>query len=124
MGAQFSLSPTMVSRKLAALAFIRDYIEQRGASPSLGEIAQALGVDDRKTAMKAVRALERDGHILRRPGPRGIMLPDRIAEALRQLRQAGFVVNEDILHPGAALSRATLSPLPLVPAFEDVSLEE
>ena len=36
MEVPYRLSPTMVSRKLAALAFIRDYIERRGESPSLG----------------------------------------------------------------------------------------
>ena len=123
---RYRLSPTMVSRKLIALAFIRDYIERTGGSPSLGEIAAAIGTDDRKLAQKAVRALAGDGHIIRQPGPRGITLPGRVADAVRELRKAGYVVDEHILHldrPGGS-SVTTLWHLPLVPPFEDVPLEE
>ena len=40
--------------------------------------------------------LEKDGLILRRPGERGLALPSVRDEAIRQLRQLGFTVDEDI----------------------------
>lgn len=66
---QFRLTPAMSSRKLQALAVIRRYIAKWEASPSLGEIAGALGVS-RQRALKLVRALEKDGLVTRTPGQR------------------------------------------------------
>ena len=43
MGAPHRLTPTMASRKLLALDFIKGYFPKWGASPSLREIANALG---------------------------------------------------------------------------------
>lgn len=93
------LQPAMASRKLLMLAFIRAYIGRWGGSPSLSEIAEGTG-SSRDGVKKALRALEAEGLILRRPGARGIALPDRLADAVRELRAHGFTVDDDILrHP-------------------------
>lgn len=90
------LQPAMASRKLLVLAFIRGYIARWGGSPSISEIAE--GTKSSKGAVKvALRALATEHRIIRRPGNRGITLPERVADALRELRDAGFIVDDDVL---------------------------
>lgn len=86
------LSAEMASQRLLVLDFVRRYIERWKYSPSQGEIAAALDIDSGKVR-RAIRSLARDGMIVRRPGSRGLMLPEAEAEAVRQLRALGWVVN-------------------------------
>lgn len=88
------LAPDMASFRLLVFAFVRDYIGLMGASPSYGEIAAKL-TSNRKRVMKAIRWLEREGLVLRTPGPRGLKLPSMREEAVRQLRDLGWIVDED-----------------------------
>ena len=69
------LSPTMTSRKLLTLKFIRQYFADHDGSPSLSEIAEGIGVS-RRRALDHVQTLARERRIGRRPGPRGIYLID------------------------------------------------
>ena len=85
----------MASFRLLVLGFVRDYIGLMGASPSYGEIAAEL-YSNRKRVMKAVRSLERDALLIRAPGPRGLRLPSLRDAALRQLRDAGYFIDEDL----------------------------
>ncbi|APX64579.1 hypothetical protein AV944_00505 [Sphingomonas sp. LK11] len=104
------LQPAMVSRKLLVLTFIRAYVHRWNGSPSIAEIAQGIGAS-RTRVQAALRALEQEEKIIRRPGARGIMLPDRLQEAVRDLRAAGFVVDEDIV-------RGPFPILPLTPELD------
>jgi hypothetical protein len=99
------LSPAMASQRLLVLDFVRGYISRWGGSPSYGEIAAELKIE-RVTAWRAVRSLVDDGLLARRPGPRGLSLPDAEADALRQLRALGWVVNPEDLH----VTKARLLP--------------
>lgn len=105
------LTPGMVSRRLLVLAFVRSYIEQWGASPSYGEIAAGVGVN-RARAYQLVRKLVSSGQLLRRPGPRGLTLPDTRDEAVRALRELNWTVDEDL---GQALAPYTHSRLIAAP---------
>lgn len=89
------LKPEMASRRLLVLAFVRQYIERWKRSPSYGEIAAGVGVG-RARAHQLVRRLVADGQLLRTPGPRGLSLPDKRDEAIRQLRELGWSVDEDV----------------------------
>ncbi len=89
------LRPEMASFRLLVLAFVSEYISRYKVSPSQGEIRHALDTD-RSRVRNALRSLEKDGLILRRPGERGLALPSVRDEAIRQLRQLGFTVDEDI----------------------------
>jgi hypothetical protein len=101
------LSPSMSSRRLQVLGFIRDYIAAQNESPSLGEIASGCGID-RSKAHRHVRSLIRQGHLMRRRGMRGLMLPSAIEEAKRQLREAGYRIDEDF----GGDTKSRLLPLP------------
>jgi predicted transcriptional regulator len=90
------LTSSMSSRKLLVLAFVRAFIERWQGSPSIGEIAEGTGAS-RTRVKAALCALEEEKLIVRRKGARGIMLPDRLAEAVRDLRAAGYVVDEDFV---------------------------
>jgi hypothetical protein len=94
-GHQPKLGPEMASFKLLVLAFVRDYFGLMGASPSYGEIAAKLA-SNRERVRKAVKILERDGLLIRSPGPRGLRLPSMREQAVRLLREAGWSVDEDI----------------------------
>lgn len=87
------LRPDMASRRLQVLAFVRSYISRMNGSPSLGEIAAGIDIS-RTRARELVKALVREGQLLRRPGPRGLMLPSAIDEAKRQLRELGWQIDE------------------------------
>lgn len=106
------LSATIASQRLLVLDFVRRYIARWGYSPSQGEIAAELQVH-RDRVRRAIRSLARDGLLLRKPGSRGLAIPSAEAEALRQLRALGWVVNPDG-------ERALKAPL-LPPAALDYS---
>lgn len=100
------LKPSMASRKLLVLAFVRSFIERWGGSPSIREISEGTGASF--TRVQAILcALEKDKLIVRRKGARGIMLPDRLADAVRELRAAGYVIDEDVM-------RGSITSLPPV----------
>lgn len=88
------LVPDMASFRLLVLGFVRDYIGLMGASPSYGEVAAKLG-SNRKRVMKAVQSLEREGLLIRTPGARGLRLPSLRDAAIRQLRDLGYIIDED-----------------------------
>ena len=99
------LTPTMVSRKLLVLDFIKRYYGRWGASPSMDEIAAALEVSKQRVD-KLLRQLEADGFIGRERGQRrGIKLADKAqelseADALLRLRDFGWKVDVDVLTGG------------------------
>jgi hypothetical protein len=84
----------MASFRLLVLGFVRDYIALMGGSPSYGEIAYKLG-SNRKRVHKAVQSLEREGLLIRAPGARGMRLPSLRDAAIRQLRDLGYIIDED-----------------------------
>ena len=86
------LKPEMASQRLLVLQFVRRYIADWGYSPSQGEIAAGLDIH-RSRVRRAIRSLVRDGLLIRNAGSRGLALPDAAAEAIRQLRALGWVVN-------------------------------
>jgi hypothetical protein len=105
--AAMRLRPDMTSRRLLVLAFVRDYITKWGASPSYGEIANGLCISPTR-ARQLVKALVLSGQLLRRPGPRGLSLPTLREEALRLLREHGYVIDEDVFHGAIPCAHSTL----------------
>lgn len=103
------LAPEMASFRLLVLAFVRDYIGQWQQSPSQGEIANATG-SSRTSVRRAVKSLASDGLLLRTPGHRGLKLPSMREEALRQLRELGWLVDEDLMRVGRPGANPTLLP--------------
>lgn len=103
------LTAEMASFRLLVLAFIRDYWDEIGASPSYGEIAAGLE-SNRDRVRKAVKSLARDGLVLRTPGPRGIKLPSVIEESVRQLRELGWQVDEDLREARSPVTNPPLLP--------------
>lgn len=91
--ASLRLRPEMTSRRLLVLAFVRNYIDRWGESPSYGEIANGLNISATR-ARQLVKALVKSGQVLRKPGPRGLSLPTQIEDAIRQLRELGWQVDE------------------------------
>lgn len=95
------LTPTMASRKNQVLAFVRLYWNAHSVGPSISEIARAAGCA-RSRAQKLVTKLVREGHLHRIDGmARGVRPASVLEEALRQLRAAGYVVNDDVIAPPA-----------------------
>jgi hypothetical protein len=111
--ASLKLRPEMTSRRLLVLAFVRDYIGRWGASPSYGEIANGLCISPTR-ARQLVKALVSAGQLLRKPGARGLSLPTLRDEALRQLRELGFAIDEDILQVRSPCAHSTLPPAPML----------
>ena len=99
------LSATMASQRLLVLDYVRDYLTRWGASPSYGEIGAHLGID-RTIVRRALRSLERDGLVLRTPGPRGLALPGAEADAIRKLRAMGWTIDA----AAARVTKETLLP--------------
>ncbi len=93
------------SRKAQALAFICDFIVERGHSPAMIDIARGLKVSKQR-ARTLVDQLIVDGDVERLVGAqRAITVPGLARRAaIAQLRRDGFVVDEDVL----AVSPATL----------------
>lgn len=114
------LRPEMSSRRLRVLDFVTSYITRWRASPSIGEIAAGCGIG-RTQAKAHVRALARAGHLLRRPGPRGLALPAERDAAVRQLRLLGWRVSEDLLDAAPRPDSTLLPgpPLDYVPAHDE-----
>jgi repressor LexA len=64
------------SNQYKVFEFIRNYIDEKGASPTYREIAAHFGYKSPKAAVDHVRALEKKGYVARRPGlSRGIGMP-------------------------------------------------
>lgn len=131
MASQHRLSPTMVSRKLQALRFIRDYIGQWGKSPSYGEIAAELGTN-RVRVHAIVRQLVADGDILHAHGERrGISLAAPHgsiceAEALQLLRRRGYLINGDLVGVEGlcSVTKARLPGRPALVHLPDIEVGE
>lgn len=126
MGAPLHLSPTRASRKQAALEFIKRHFAERGASPSFGEIAAALDTNTSRVSA-IVHQLARDGQILFTPGKhRGIAMPDPAMQISRgdlllALRQAGFIVDDDVLKAVPPAPPTVTNPsLPLIPELDHI----
>lgn len=128
MTVNYRLSPTMVSRKLQALRFIKEYFAEFGKSPSLGEIGNALGVS-RQRAAELVQQLETDKDIVRKPGGRGILLTEPAlmlsrSDALLILQAAGWKVRVDGRHLGLPTDAfgypLTDCGLPLLPELDHI----
>lgn len=93
------LSPTMSSRKLIALDFIKRYFARWGHSPTLGEIAAAMDVSS-KRAHDLVRQLAAEKMIEHVAGKtRGIRLVEKAeelseADVLARLSALGWTVGD------------------------------
>lgn len=103
----------MTSRRLLVLAFVRDYLTRWGESPSHGEIASGLGISPTRVR-QLVKALVASGQLLRRPGPRGLSLPTLRDEAVRQLRDLGYLVDEDVFTVCLPCAHSTLPATPML----------
>lgn len=86
---------TLYRRQKQILDFIRQYIEKYGYSPTLGEIAESIGVSSLATVHEHLQALTQKGVIKRFEGAvRGIELIDqKISSALKgiELPILGFI---------------------------------
>lgn len=100
IGIASSVPAEPLTRKEQALAWIRSYIETTGHSPSMGDVALALGVSISR-AKALVHQLTREKRIYRAPGAqRGISIPGLFKElVLKELREQGYVVDRDITTP-------------------------
>jgi repressor LexA len=68
----------LTQRQQQVLELISDHIERHGFPPSHRELMLSLGVRSPLGILKHIRALERKGHLVCRPGsPRGISLANR-----------------------------------------------
>ncbi len=107
------LSPVMSNRKLQVLDFIRLFHARHGVGPSLGEIAAAVGTT-RTRVHDSIRKLAREGRVHHMPGQtRGVRPAETRDEALRVLREEGWVILPDrnaASHPNA---------LPLLDVIEE-----
>jgi SOS-response transcriptional repressor LexA len=120
VNAQVRITPTMRSRRLIALDFIKRYWAEWGDSPSLSEIAAKLDIT-RQRANQLVDQLVEQGLILRTPGKRrGLSLVERPpisrADALLALRELGVKMDQDFLRTG--LEPLTNNGLALVPELD------
>ncbi|MBI2597050.1 transcriptional repressor LexA [Candidatus Daviesbacteria bacterium] len=86
---------TLYRRQKQILGFIKQYIEKYGYSPTLGEIAEAIGVSSLATVHEHLQALAHKGVIKRFEGAvRGIeVLDQKISNALQgiELPILGFI---------------------------------
>ena len=114
-----ALKPAMASRRLQVLAFIQEYIAACNASPTLSEIAAGVGVG-KSRVHNLVDALVHEGKLCRQAGARGLLLPCKIDEAKRLLREAGCMVDEDFHPPPLSLCPRTKTALPAVPVLDYV----
>ena len=113
------LKPAMASRKLHVLGYVREYIAACNGSPSLSEIAAGVGVG-KSRARDLVDVLVKEGKLCRKDGTRGLLLPCKIDEAKRLLREAGCMVDEDFDPPPLTLGPRTKTALPDIPVLEYV----
>lgn len=84
----------MASFRGLVLAFVRDYIETYGLSPSYGEIAASIQGATRRRVRDAILSLVRDGKLIKVARQRGLRLPSAHDEAVRVLREQGYTVEE------------------------------
>src|SRR5260221_6559038 len=86
---------TLYKRQKQILEFIKKYIDKYGYSPTLGEIAEAMGVSSLATVHEHLQALVKKGIIKKFDGVvRGIeILDNKISENLRgiELPVLGFI---------------------------------
>lgn len=86
---------TLYRRQKQILSFIKQYIDKYGYSPTLGEIAEAIGVSSLATVHEHLQALSTKGVIKRFEGAvRGIeVLDQKISSALQgvELPILGFI---------------------------------
>lgn len=94
---------TLYRRQKQILKFLRDYIEKYGYSPTLGEIADAMGVSSLATVHEHLRTLAQKGVIRKFEGTvRGIELLDqKISGALQgiELPVLGFIAAGEPIMP-------------------------
>jgi len=107
-GSDRRLTPAMASFRLLVLSFVTEYVLQNRDSPSYGEIAAKLD-SNRMRVKRAVHSLLADGKLLRVAEHRGLRLPSLRDEVIRQLRDEGWTVDEDLL----SVTNPTLPPRPL-----------
>jgi SOS-response transcriptional repressor LexA len=113
------LKPTMRSRKLQALDFIKRYFVEWGHSPSLDEIGAALDVSkQRASALVEQLSLDKQIHVVKGKR-RGIELLDRgeqlsEADMLLRLKAMGFTVNPVAKIYGHPLTETGLPALPFL----------
>ena len=86
----------MASSELLVLGFVRNFITAHHGSPSHREIANGTGLT-RKRVYELIRALVTDGQLIKVAGARGLSLPDKVSEAVRLLRAAGYTVDADLM---------------------------
>jgi repressor LexA len=101
---------TLYKRQKQILKFIKDYIDKYGYSPTLGEIAEAMGVSSLATVHEHVQALAKKGVIKKFDGSvRGIEVTDAAYSTPRtiELPVLGFIAaGQPILpftDPGATI---------------------
>lgn len=86
---------TLYKRQKQILKFLREYVEKYGYSPTLGEIAEAMGVSSLATVHEHIQALVKKGIIRKFDGSvRGIEILDQnIARTLEgiELPVLGFI---------------------------------
>jgi repressor LexA len=76
----------LTARQRRILEVIRESIQLRGYTPSLGEIAEAVGLSSRSSVAYQLAALERKGYLRRRAGePRDIVYGEQVSEAQEEL---------------------------------------
>jgi SOS-response transcriptional repressor LexA len=112
-----ALLPTWPSRRAEALAFITEHLRKKGHSPSMQDIASALGVG--KTRAKTlVHQLATEKMIERTPGSqRAISVPGLFEQLIAEkLRSQGWVVDEDV----TGNSQGPQSHLSLITILDDV----
>lgn len=77
------MTPTIQKHRLSRrqqqiIDFIRSYIQERGYSPSIRNIGEAVGLSSSSTVHSHLRALEKHHYIRRDPAkPRSLQLVDR-----------------------------------------------
>jgi len=111
------LAPEIASFRRLLLRYIRDYIVNTGGSPSYGEMAAKLGTN-RDRVKRAVLALEREGLLIRKPGHRGLALPEMRDAAINYLRGLGYCIDEDVHTLGRIDLPLTKLPLLTTPALD------
>jgi DNA-binding MarR family transcriptional regulator len=81
------------------LRYVRSYHQERHDTPSLGEIALAVG-STKPHVSRVLSKLEQDGALIRLPAParskRRIVLSDQRQEAIDTLRALGWTVNGEV----------------------------
>jgi hypothetical protein len=100
-------SPVACNRRVNALEFIRRYFVDRGASPSLKEIGDAVGVSP-QAACGIVTHLVGRGEILRGTGHRSIRLPvkaDELSDSelvLLARRRGMLIIIDGLIEPASS----------------------